>query len=299
MFSIVSNQVLLVGGSGYLGANLNKKLTDEGYVVTVTGTRKSSVESGYIEVDFERPSTFKNIGLSKYDLIVVLASKIRSLGTQNIGHADFKINVLGFGRFLDFIKEKAITEKLIYVSSMTVYSPDNISPVGEHATLAPISTYGLSKKVAEDLTRFFSAHSPTKSLILRLPGIYGGNRLGGFIYNTIQRINNNERIKINTSGLGYWEAIHIDDLTSMMIQLLSNYAWQEKVETFNLCYGEETDICQTGKFIGEYLGASDSIDIIEDTGYVQLYMNNQKIKMLTEIKHDYYSRLKTYIDSLV
>lgn len=294
----MSDKVLLVGGSGYLGRNLKDALVNEGYNVTITGTRDSS-EAGYLKLKLEMPSSFEKVAMSNYDMVIVLASKIRSLDTQQIGHPDFEINVNGLGIFLDFIKDKEITEKLVYISSMTVYSPENNSPVAEHMSLAPISTYGLSKKVSEDLIRFSSHHSSIKSVILRLPGIYGGNRKGGFIYNTIHRIKRSEKVQINTTGLGYWEAVHIDDLISMMIQLFSNYDWHEKVETFNLGYGEESDICQTGMFIGEYLGVFDSVEIIDDTGYVQLYMSNRKIKMLSEIKYDYYSRLKTYIDSLV
>ncbi len=294
----MNKKVLLVGGSGYLGRNLKYALAKKGYDVTITGTREPS-EAGYIKINLEKPSTFENVARTNYYMVIVLASKIRSLGTQQIGHPDFEINVNGLGQFLDFIRSKEITNKLVYMSSMTVYSPENNSPVEENMSLAPISTYGLSKKVAEDLIRFASHHSSIKNMILRLPGIYGGNRQGGFIYNTIQKIKRSEKVQINTTGLGYWEAIHIDDLVDMIIQLLSNYGWQEKVETYNLGYGEETDICQTGKFIGEYLGASDLIEILDNTGYVQLYMANQKVKRLTELKNDYYSRLKTYIDSLL
>ena len=236
---------------------------------------------------------------SNYEIVILLASKIRSLSTQHIGHPDFEINVIGLGHFLDFIQSKKITEKVIYISSMTVYSSKNKSPVGEDMSLAPLSTYGLSKKVAEDLIRFSSHNSLISSIILRLPGIYGGNRQEGFIYNTINKIRRGEKVQINTARLGYWEAIHIDDLIETLIQFLSNYQWHEKVETFNFGYGEECDICQTGKFIGDYLGAPDLVEIIDRTGYVQFYMSNEKLKKHAELKSDYYSKLKTYIDSFV
>ena len=67
--------------------------------------------------------------------------------------------------------------KIIYFSSMTVYDPSNVSPVNKEAKLKALHSYALSKIYAEKLIKCYSF----KSLITRIPDIYGGDRKAGLI----------------------------------------------------------------------------------------------------------------------
>lgn len=289
-------RILLVGGSGYLGSHLKKNLIQKGHHVVITGTKLLNEET-YLRIDFNEPETFKSLKAESYDLIVILASKLNSLDSEELSHPDFETNVLGLSKFLDFIKDIDLTSKLIYVSSMTVYAQENISPVHEDMARHPLSTYGLSKKIAEDLTSFFCRSSGVKGAILRLPGIYGGGRQGGFIYNTIQRIKAGETITLNTSGLGYWETINIDDLVALMIDFINRYKWIENVDTYNLAYGEEADFHDTAKYIAQCMGKPEAIEISGEKGYVKLFMDNGKVKDIIEVPYNYYASLTQYINS--
>jgi len=297
VFFTVNKKVLLVGGSGYLGRHLSDKLLRDGVHVTVTGFENFN-EPNYYRIDFDHPQTFSSIGTQQFDTILILASKLQSLGTCQLNHPDLGTNVLGLGRFLEYVKRNSISDKLVYISSMTVYSPDNESPVEENSKLDPLSTYGLSKKLAEGIFDFFCQNEEAKGVVLRFPGIYGGDRKSGFIYNTIQKISTGQKVVLNTKGLGYWETIHISDLVEMIAIFLARYEWNENMNTFNFSYGEETDFHTTASHIAKKMNRSNLIEIEGEPGYVKLYISNDKVSPYAKPSMDYWTRLEKYIDSL-
>lgn len=281
-----------------MGRHLSDKLLRDGIHVTVTGFENSN-EPNYYRIDFEDPETFSSIGAQQFDTILILASKLQSLGTCQLDHPDLETNVLGLGRFLEYVKQNANSDKLVYISSMTVYSPDNESPVEENTKLAPLSTYGLSKKLAEGIFDFFCQNEEAKGVVMRFPGIYGGDRKSGFVYNTIQKISSGQKVILNTKGLGYWETIHISDLVEMIATFLARYEWEETMNTFNFSYGEETDFHTTVSHIAKKMNRSDLIEIEGEPGYVKLHISNEKVSRYTNPSMDYWTRLEKYIDSLI
>lgn len=290
-------KVLIVGGTGYLGRHLSPILENTGYEVHITGRDEKDLPR-YVQIDFNNEITFKNCN-QKFEIVFVLASQMSAMGSTNLNHQDMQINTLNYARFLEYINMKNLLQKLVYVSSMTVYSKNCISPVSENSELKPPHIYGLSKLIAENITEFFCRTNKIQGLILRLPGIYGGDRSSGFINSTIKNLLNSGRSTVNTVGLGYWECIHVDDLIGIMGSFLRKYTWPEKFSIFNVSYGEETDIIQTAYFIESELGMKNSIEIKGETGYSTLFLSNAKIRTIVPIDFGYYNTLKKFINSKI
>ena len=130
-------KILLVGGSGYLGRHLTsllKKIPSSD--IFITGSKKSK-QKGYFQIDFEQQETYIKIQQHKFDLVIVLASKLGALGIKNLNHPDLTINTLGYASFLQYLYDNQITQKIIYTSSMTVYDSNNSIPVKEEDKIAP------------------------------------------------------------------------------------------------------------------------------------------------------------------
>ena len=123
-----------------MGRHLSDRLLRDGIYVAITGFENSN-EPNYYRIDFGNPETFSSIGGQQFDTILILASKLQSLGTCRLDHPDLETNVLGLGHFLEYVKRNVNSNKLVYISSMTVYCPDNESPVEEDTKLAALSTY--------------------------------------------------------------------------------------------------------------------------------------------------------------
>jgi len=292
-------KILLVGGSGYLGRHLASFLKKSSCIdIFITGSKKSQQE-GYFQIDFEQKETFNNIQQLKFDLVIILASKLGALGIKSLNHPDLTINTLGYAVFLQYLYDNQITQKIIYTSSMTVYDSNNSIPVKEDDKIAPANTYGLSKYLAEVITDFFCSQNNLKGVILRLPGIYGGDKNNGFIYNTIKKAKDNQLIELDTQGLVYWETIFINDLCEMIWAFLKQYQWELPTDIFNVSYGCETDFNNTAEFIVESLQKGNLNIKNEKKGYVPFYLSNDKISKLIEVKTDYFGQLKKYVNDMV
>lgn len=298
MFFTVNN-ILLVGGTGYLGRHLAKRLVTLGVKITSTGSKISNNTEEHAWIDFNIPKSFSSIDGKVFDVIIILASRLDALSTSQIDHSILDTNVLGLGRFLEYVKKNNSSNRLVYISSMTVYNPYNESPVKENNQLSPHSTYGLSKKLAESVFEFYCLNQKSNGVIMRLPGVFGGDRKSGFIYNTIQKISSGQKVILNTKGLEYWETIHISDLVEMIASFLTQYKWNEPINTFNFSYGEETDFYTTAYHIAKNFNKIQLLITEDKKGYTRFFLSNEKVSLYTKPSMSYWARLQEYIDSIV
>jgi UDP-glucose 4-epimerase len=290
----MNKKILLIGGSGYLGSHLSLFL-EKDFDVYVSGT-KDSKQSNYFQIEFNNPGTFEVIKNNKFDFVFVLSASIRGLGNKNLENPDLNINTVKLASFLQFLVDEKLTDKVIFTSSMTTYGVDNYMPVTENGKLDPISVYGLSKVIGEQIISFISTQLSIKGLVLRLPGIYGGTRKSGFIYNSILKAIRNENIEIDGENIGYWECIEINDLCVLLRSVILNYEWSKKYEVINIGYGIETDIKHTASFIVTQLSSQSKVYV--RGRYHTLYMSDAKRKEISDIDVDFYNSLKNYIEKI-
>lgn len=268
------NKTLVVGGKGYIGRHLQKRLPHFLYC---------SREEFNLKSKNEIQNYLKNIEIEK---CIILSAVTKAEKKIDFSKEPFETNLKGLNNLLSLLDKNI---KVIYFSSMTVYDINNNSPVSENDSLSALHNYGLSKIYAEYLIKYYDF----KSLIIRIPGVYGGDRKDGIIYNTIQKINNGIDIEIDTTNLGYWETIHIDDMLDLFCQLLNKYTFNKKIEIVNISYGEEVDFISTVKFIRSQLNSNINIKINKE--YETLYLSNKKLKKYVNDSNGYYDRLKSYI----
>jgi nucleoside-diphosphate-sugar epimerase len=287
-------KILLVGGTGYLGRHLNYYLSEDEFEVFISGTN-SKYEKNYLKINFEDTKSYNSLDGFKFDLIIVLAAKLGSLSTYNLNHTDISVNTLGYASFLQYVEDHQLTAKIIYISSMTVYSPNNQIPVIESGAIAPVNTYGLSKYIAECMTSFFCTNYNITGAILRLPGIYGGDKRGGFIYNTMINLKHDKPVEISTKDLIFWETIHVDDLCFMIKNFIREYKWAQKIDVYNVCYGRETDFYDTFEFIKTHINKQEATISETVKGYIPFYLSNEKLKKIITVKEDYFGKLKQYL----
>lgn len=302
----MNKNALIIGGNGYLGRHLYPKLLEENYNVIITGINNPDInvfsknpQLTFYQFDYTKPDTFKTLTTKKYELVIIMASLITGIGKSNLSNIDIEVNSIGLLRFLSYLQGNKLSENFIYVSSMTVYSEKNNSPVKEDGILQPINSYGLSKLLAENIFSFFCKSGNLKGIIIRPPGLYGGDRRNGFIYNAIKTLDSDKEFHINSSGLGYWEAINVNDLVSMIIKFLKVYKWEKNIEVFNFSYGVETDFYETAKFIAESLGKQNKLFIDEtDKGYRKLFLSNEKLLKHISFNFNYKQSLANYINTI-
>ncbi|MBA3704603.1 MAG: SDR family oxidoreductase [Bacteroidetes bacterium] len=287
-------KILLVGGSGYLGTHLRNILSLSYNLFFTSITKKENS----IQLDILNKNTYCNIQNDNYDYIFILASTLQGLGTTALKEEYINLDTIGLSGFLQFASENKLCDKIIYTSSMTVYGINNIIPVKEEGTLEPLSTYGLSKSLGEKIINFYCTSNLVKGVILRIPGIYGGVRTSGYIYNTALKCKKNKPVKLNSTSLGYWETINVIDLCIWIKDFIEKYDWKAKVDIFNIGYGVKTDFIDCAYIIKDTLHSSSEITIAGNKGYIDFYLDNSKIKQFVPVENLYRKSLENYLTTI-
>lgn len=272
------SKTLVIGGTGYIGRHLKKVKPDFIY----------ASRSDFDLNNIDKIKSYLN--QLEIDICLILAASIGYENKISFSSEPFTSNVMGLNNLLSVLNKKT---KIIYFSSMTVYDKSELSAVKEDSNLLPSHGYGLSKVFAEKLIEYYNFNS----VIIRIPGVYGGDRKEGIIYNTILNLSNNKDIKIDTKSLVYWETIHIEDLLLMFIEFLNNYNFNEKFDIYNLSYGEETDIIDTVHFLKNELNSLSNIYISKC--YNTLFLSNEKALKFVNKPLRFKDRLKLYLKEII
>lgn len=127
--------------------------------------------SAWHELDVTLAGLIAHAG--KPDLIVHCA------GSSSVGFSfenpeqDFERTVGTTVEVLEYIRTTAPETAIVYPSSAAVYGRATNLPITEETPLAPISPYGVHKRMAEDLCRSYAESFGVRVAIVRLFSAYG------------------------------------------------------------------------------------------------------------------------------
>lgn len=263
-------KILIVGGTGYIGKPLSRKL-EKDYQVEAIGSK---------EMNITDPESIKSFLKDQhYDLVIILASEKTNKDKMK------EVNVFGLIFLMDYIKDFNISENIIYISSMMVYTSNEDNE------------YANSKRTAEVIFKSeIIEQGNLHGVIIRLPGVFGGNRDSGYIYNTIKRIKNNEEvIEFDNSNLDFWQTIYLKDMILMFSEFIKTYHFLRNFERFNLCYNDTTDFIKTAYLLKELMNSNCEFKFKKED-YSKFQMRDEDIKnYITIDKYSYKKALKRYI----
>jgi len=252
--------ILVTGGAGFIGSHLVDRLVKEGHRVVVVDNeatgRREHVPAGaqYLQGDVgnidDLEPAFKN-GLGAICHIAGQVSIIRSFDNPL---TDLRTNVQGTLNVLQLCLKYHVP-RLLYASSMTVYSSASPLPTPEEAPCEPISYYGITKYAAEryvlttagrvDLDfdfhvtcfRMYSVYGPRQALDNPYQGV-----LGIFLGNLFR----GEPLTIFGDGEQSRDFVYIDDIVNAWVSALDKPATYGKI--INLGSGRRLSINQLADF---------------------------------------------------
>ncbi len=181
MLKASGKNILVVGGAGYLGSVLVRKLLVRGFKVKVldilmygSDSLKGLLESDkfeFIEGDMRNISTLVR-ALDSVDAVINLAAIVGDPACKNKPEMAIETNYLANKALAEACKYHQIN-RFIYASTCSVYGfVDGDRPLDENSPLNPLSLYARSKIHSEDgiLSLADENFSPT---ILRMGTLYG------------------------------------------------------------------------------------------------------------------------------
>lgn len=233
-------KVLILGGSGFIGANMSLFLVKAGYEVYSFDMVKpaDNLLAGvcYIEGDFFNDTDLK-AAIEDKDYI------IHAISTINPGNSN-ECYIRGYEKdFLQTVKLCNLlvgrNTRLIFLSSGgTVYGYHEVQPIHEAVLPQPINHYGNIKLCMENTIRTFNYQMHIKMLIVRISNPYGPGqdfKKGvGFIDAVLKNVIRNESVVVWGDGNNVRDYIYIEDVCDMIISLME---YSGEYDTFNISSG--------------------------------------------------------------
>lgn len=217
------NRVLVLGGTGFIGTALIKKLvTTDCQITAVARHWEKKIEGVECIVGDIFDENFLLDILDNINIIYHLAWTTVP-GTSNQSPIyDCETNQLGSLRILQAMAKKKV-ERIIFSSSGgAVYGiPENL-PIKETEQCFPISAYGISKLAIERYLYLYSYLYGIKATVLRISNPFGLGQVPekgqGVIATFSKRIINDEEIEIWGDGSVVRDFIYIDDVIDALVK---------------------------------------------------------------------------------
>ncbi len=201
-------------GCGWLGFPLAKALVHNGFLVkgSTTSTEKVSIlesagiEPFLVQLEEEKISaSVANFLAQSQILIVNIPPKLRGNSTENF--------VTKIATLIPFI-EKSTVEKVLFVSSTSVYGEDN-ELVTEDTRLNPDSEGGRQLAIVESLLQ---KNTHFKTTILRFGGLIGEDR------NPVRFLSGRENIENPDAPINL---IHQEDCIGIIEKIIELDSWNK------------------------------------------------------------------------
>lgn len=212
--------ILITGGSGYLGSLLVNKFYENNHQVFNLDILKGNNQKiSNISVDLLDYKNLQEVFLQyKFDIIIHNAAKVPISRSKK---SYYENNVLGTKNLLNLYEEHSV-KKFVYISSSAVYGVPNKVPITENDIRNPVESYGLSKKIAED--ECMKLIGKKNITILRPRTILGEDRMGIFSI-LFTWISMNSKVPVFNNGNNLYQFIDARDfIDAAYLSAFSDYS---------------------------------------------------------------------------
>ncbi len=240
----MKKNILILGGSGFLGFNVTKRLSKIKFykldVLTKKINHKKKFKNvNYIYADLTSIKKLKNIKNKRYNYIINLSGNIDHKNKSQTLKAHYN----GLINILETIDIKAL-DLFIQIGSSLEYGKKK-SPQKESFNCNPISFYGKTKyKASLILNKYLN-----KFIILRPYQIYGPHQKDNRLIPTAIKSCINNKVFPCTDGNQLRDFLYVDDFTNLILKLLKKK--QHKSNIFNVGSGNPIKVKKVISLINE------------------------------------------------
>lgn len=178
------SNILVTGGAGYIGSHVCISLIEAGYNVTVLDNLSTGIRSLIPKgAHFVQGSTADRDLVSKllltYEIEAVMHFAASTVVPESLANPlkYYENNTCASRNLIQSCYEAGV-KYFIFSSTAAVYGNPSNLPVHEEAPLAPVSPYGWSKLMTEQILSDVSMMSDLKHVALRYFNVAGADSLG-------------------------------------------------------------------------------------------------------------------------
>lgn len=165
-------KILIIGGAGYIGSVTNAVLRDQGIETVVfdnlsLGHRTAVGDTKLIVGDLRNKVDINQaLASESFDAVIHFAAFSLAGESMEKPYEYYDNNLRGALNFLEAIREHG-NPSIIFSSTSAVYGYPSQVPVTEDAPIAPVSVYGSSKRMIEEMIEWWARIYRTRYVCLR------------------------------------------------------------------------------------------------------------------------------------
>lgn len=182
MKQLDDKQILITGATGFIGSNLCKQATNEGWAVRPV-TRRAGAVGGIVIEDITL-NTDWSAALKNVDIVIHLAARVHIMDDSSNNPLE-EFRRINTEATLNLAKQAAEygIKRFIYLSSIKVNGESTQlgKPFTENDKYVPVDPYALSKYEAEQELLKLASETKMEVVIIRPPLVYGENVKANFL----------------------------------------------------------------------------------------------------------------------
>ncbi len=255
-------KVLITGGAGFIGSNIQSRLLAEGHDVAVvdnlvTGFRHNvEPRTRFYEMDIRDATLADVLATERPDAVVHHAAQMDVRASVTDPQYDASVNIQGSLNLLEACRAVGVTRFLYASTGGAVYGEPERLPVDETHVIRPMCPYGVSKHTFEHYLDLYHDLYDLAPLTLRYPNVYGPRQdphgeAGVVAIFSLQMLNDLTPT-IFGDGTKTRDYVYIDDIVEANFQGLTGAA----VGTYNLGWGKEVTDYEIFEAVRDAVGCS-------------------------------------------
>lgn len=207
--------ILVTGGSGFIGTNLVKDLLDRGHKVTIYDKQQSETYPHLCIIGDIRDKEKLIRSMNRADAVYHLAAEHR----DDIQPASlyYEVNVDGAENMVYALRKNNVN-RMIFTSTVAVYGLNSGSPK-EDNPVNPFNDYGKSKYKAETIFNQWADANPERCLVIVRPTVIFGEKNRGNVYQLFHQLLSGNFIMVG-KGINKKSMAYVLNLTGFLCNLL-------------------------------------------------------------------------------
>jgi UDP-glucose 4-epimerase len=267
--TLARRRVLVTGGAGFVGSALVRRLMTEGARVTVlddlsTG-RAEAVPAGCTVVPASvTDREILRALVAENQWIFHLAARGIVASTRN-PREDFETNAGGTLNLLLAARDHPV-ERVVYVSSASIYGNPRTLPINEDDAVVALSPYAVSKHSGEQYCLAFYESYGVPTAIVRYSNVYGpgqrpDNPYAGVVAKFFAAATAGEPMTIHGDGQQTRDFTFVDDAVEATLVVGTHP--RAEGEVFNVGTGIETSVVGLAGAIAAAVGTVPTVEHID------------------------------------
>jgi CDP-glucose 4,6-dehydratase len=287
-----SKSIAITGATGLLGSHLANSYVEAGHQVFALikdEHSKSILSPLVIRVfgDISRKNDIEYfIQKSNPNYFVHLAAQTQAYDSLRYPYQTFYNNIVGTLNVLDCLREYKNSESILVASSDKAYGELKGDTYKENHPLNGIYPYDASKSATDLVSNSYRETYNMPIAVTRACNIYGAGDYNRqrLIPGIVDAFKRGEEFTIRNSGSDLREYIHVDDVVSAYLKIISLTSTSVKSSDFNIASGDRFTTREVFNLISEIIGEPIRHKILNSTSMEikKQFMDSTKLTTETD-----------------